>query len=265
MTPFRFGSAGRGLFGVYHAAQNADRTVRAALLCNPFGQEAIRTHRLYRVLADRLARDGIHVLRFDYFGTGESDGEDADGNLSGWVEDLLTADSQLQQRSSYSQVIWCGIRLGGTVAAMAASRAAQAPAGLLLWDPVIDGRRYREQLANDHARMIQQGFDLQPIGVELRPANEALGFAMSPEMNRQLLALSPVDLLAARARRIAIVASAQDESLRLAEKLASPGRAGVAIAFEHNFEWASADAMNSALVPPAALQLLLSQIVETLQ
>ena len=117
----------------------------------------------------------------------------------------------------------------------------------------------------DHARMIQQGFDRQPVGVELRPANEALGFAMGAEMKQQLLALRPDDLLVARARRIAIVASAGDESLRLAEKFSSPDRTGVAIPFEHQFEWASADAMNSTLVPPAALQLLLSQITETLQ
>ena len=265
MTPFRFGSPGRVLFGAYHAAADSGRLVRAALLCNPFGQEAIRIHRLYRVLADRLARDGIHVLRFDYFATGESDGADAEGDMRGWIEDLLVANTELQHRSSCSQVLWCGIRLGGTLAAMASARATPSPDGLLLWDPVIDGRHYREQLANDHARMIQQGFDRQPVGVELRPANEALGFAMGAEMNRQLLALRPDDLLVARARRISIVASPQDESLRLAEKFASPDRTGVAIPFEHQFEWASPDAMNSALVPPAALQLLLSQITESLQ
>ena len=51
MTPVRFGAAPAGLVGMFHPADNG-ATHPAVLLLNPFGQEAIRCHRLYRVLAD---------------------------------------------------------------------------------------------------------------------------------------------------------------------------------------------------------------------
>src|SRR4051812_43750768 len=65
MTPFYFGAPERRLLGLFHPSATAVRGARAVLLCNPFGQEAVRSHRVYRVLAERLARGGIAVLRFD--------------------------------------------------------------------------------------------------------------------------------------------------------------------------------------------------------
>ena len=74
MTPIQFGPADRRLFGLLQPAQgNATRT--GVVLCNPMGQEAVRVHRMYRVLADRLNRAGLHVLRFDWFGSGDSAGD----------------------------------------------------------------------------------------------------------------------------------------------------------------------------------------------
>ena len=65
--------SGRQLAALYHPPTSADRG-RAVLILNPLGQEAVRAHRLLRVLADRLARLGVHVLRFDFHGCGDSAG-----------------------------------------------------------------------------------------------------------------------------------------------------------------------------------------------
>jgi hypothetical protein len=67
---------------VLHAADPAARAGCAVLLCNPFGQEALRSQRGFRVLADRFARTGCATLGFDYFGTGDSDGDDDDASLA---------------------------------------------------------------------------------------------------------------------------------------------------------------------------------------
>ena len=45
------------------------------MLCYPWGSEYIYAHRSLRLLAQRRAAAGIHTLRFDYFGTGDSDGD----------------------------------------------------------------------------------------------------------------------------------------------------------------------------------------------
>ena len=67
----------RRLFGLFPPPEREGRI--AVLICAPFGQEVVRSHRLFRVLSDRLARTGIAVLRFVPYGTGDSPGEDIDG------------------------------------------------------------------------------------------------------------------------------------------------------------------------------------------
>ena len=56
MIPFYFGPPDRQLFATYHAPERETEARAALLMCCPFGHEAIRAHRLYRVLADRIVR-----------------------------------------------------------------------------------------------------------------------------------------------------------------------------------------------------------------
>ena len=144
MIPIHFGRPDRTLFGIYHEATEPAPT--AVLLCPPFGQEAIRAHRLYRVLAERLARAGIAALRFDYYGTGDSLGDDLDGDLTGWQDDVLSAHRELVRRCQAKAVVWMGLRLGASLAALAARQAPAELARLVLCTPVVDGRAYLAQL-----------------------------------------------------------------------------------------------------------------------
>jgi alpha/beta superfamily hydrolase len=142
MNPFRFHGESGALFGVLHAADPAARAGRAVLLCNPFGQEAVRSQRVFRVLADRFARTGCATLRFDYFGTGDSDGDDGDASLDTWCTDVLRADAALRERTGATRTCWLGLRLGATLAALASARALAPPERLILWDPIVDGRAW---------------------------------------------------------------------------------------------------------------------------
>lgn len=259
-----FGTAQRNLFGILQRpTQGAQRA--GVILCNAFGQEAIRAHRMMRVLAERLVRQGHPVLRFDYFGSGEAMGEDVDADLEGWTKDLLTADSELRQRTGVNQTIWMGMRLGATVALKASQ---QAPSGLkclILWDPVIDGKRYLEHLRERHVAVLESAFSVKqrpaPSQIALKPASyldEAIGAAVSPAMRQQLITLS---LRAAfthtgGAPIIAVVEPGSEDARDLDEALkVCPGRARV-VPVQHGTDWTSAAAENSALVPAQALMAL---------
>ena len=122
MTPLRFDNAGRELFGVHLDPRPGSARGHAVLLCNPFGQEAIRAHRLYRVLGDRLAAAGFDVLRFDYFGSGDSAGDDADFDLDGAIDDAVAAAALLLRRSRAQRLSLAGLRLGANIAALASCR-----------------------------------------------------------------------------------------------------------------------------------------------
>jgi alpha-beta hydrolase superfamily lysophospholipase len=112
----------RELFGWYHASAGPLRG--GVLVCNPVGDDAVRAHRPLRHLAERLARAGFAVLRFDYDGTGDSAGDErSPDRVDAWLADLCAAASMLRALSGAASVSAVGVRLGGTLAMACASAA----------------------------------------------------------------------------------------------------------------------------------------------
>jgi uncharacterized protein len=275
MIPITFGPADRQLFGVYHPAQTPSATAqqpRGVLLCNPWGQEAIRAHRLLRVLADRLARSGVHVLRFDYFGTGDSAGNDEDGELTGWAQDVLHAHQALQAQSPAVNITWLGVRLGALLvlqAATAISATGRLAAQVLLWDPVLDGSAYLALLATKHAENLQAVYSLPPFLCEQDPRQiapgpiqEALGFGIGPTLHQQLEKVNPDSLWTEPPHtNIHIVANDEALSTQLKKYLSSHSDLSIQH-LTHNFDWTAEEAMNTALVPANAIQSLVACVLQ---
>lgn len=265
MTPIRFGAGNQQLFALLHKPAKEPRG-EAVLLCNPFGQEAIRVHRLFRVMADQLSRQGFHVLRFDYFGSGDSAGEDGEGELERWIEDVLLADMELRQRSQCSRVSWLGLRLGASIAALASRRATHPVQRLILWEPVLDGCGYLEELADAHVASYRVSFGarwfIEPF-LRLRAANEtqseALGFSLSPRLREQLCAVTPQRLAASEARQRFVMTTPGLRGLDLLRQECKNLNISLALAMmEEKINWTTNEAMNSAIVPMQALNGMVS-------
>ncbi|MET0795517.1 MAG: alpha/beta fold hydrolase [Polyangiaceae bacterium] len=143
MKPLFFGEAERRLYGVYHPPAKGSR--HAVLLCYPGMQEYNAAHWMFRRLATSLAREGHHVLRFDYFGTGDSDGESDATTPESAVADVHTAFRELRDLSRAREVSLVGLRFGAACAAMACANGVSARQ-LLLWEPVIHGTDYVREL-----------------------------------------------------------------------------------------------------------------------
>src|ERR1044071_4528450 len=111
MDPHFFGRSERQLFGIYHSPRGKERQ-HGIVLCPPAPQEYMWSHMAYRKLAGLLARDGFHVLRFDYYGTGDSAGESREGTLAEWRENLVAAVKDLEECSGVAKVSLLGFRLG---------------------------------------------------------------------------------------------------------------------------------------------------------
>lgn len=182
--PFYFGSDG-DLFGVYHAGVTP--AARAVLLCPPLGQDQIRCHRLYRQLAHALVTEGIAVLRFDYYGSGDSAGASAELDWDRCIADTVVAGAELRRHSETSQIVAFGARLGGSIALAAAGDAHFAE--VVAWDPVLDGDAYVAQLDTLQNAMRQ---DLRRFAKPRAAADAAaqwLGFPISPRLRAQLAGL----------------------------------------------------------------------------
>jgi alpha-beta hydrolase superfamily lysophospholipase len=182
--PLYFGARGE-LFGFFHSTAEPAR--KAVLLCPPLGQDQIRCHRLYRQLAHALVAEGMAVLRFDYYGSGDSAGASADVDWDRCVADTVTAAAELRARSACEQVVAFGARLGGSIALAAAPIAGFA--GLVTWDPVLDGDSYVARLDAMQAELRVDAKRFVKPRETADVAAQWLGFAISERLRRQLIAL----------------------------------------------------------------------------
>ncbi len=174
MIPLYFGTAGEQLFGGYDPPKGAHRR-QGVVVAYPWGQEYIRSHQTLRHLARLLATQGQHVLRFDYFGTGDSEGEGSDVTFSRCVETLRAAIDELNDMADIKEVALVGLRFGALVAAAAAA-SARSVSRLVLWDPVY-GESYAHELLDGNSPptilpLEQEGF---PVTKSLLDGLQATG------------------------------------------------------------------------------------------
>ena len=131
---------GRRLFYAMHGGQS-DRP--AWVFCNPFLEEKVFSHPVYINFARKLSAEGWPVLRFDYEGDGDSEGDYRKIGLREWVDDVEDAISFVRGRHFAKTVNLFGLRLGASIACLAAKK--NACTNLLLWEPVMDGRDYFQE------------------------------------------------------------------------------------------------------------------------
>lgn len=203
--PFRFGG---GLFGWYHIPFGGALPLGAGVvLCNPIGEDAVRAHRSFRHLAERLAARGFSVLRFDFRGTGDSAEDEADPDrVSAWLEDVGFAINELRARASLSRVSVVGLRLGATLAALVASGRDDV-SELVLWNPFLTGAAFSTESVRQHkahAMLDPKGFEMKaPPG--LFPGEEALGFLISHSTSVGLQAIDLTKVEKSPAKRILLI------------------------------------------------------------
>lgn len=205
MNPFFFGSRERRLFGIFTPGQTGSGNAAAVVVCYPWGQEYLRSHRSLKHLSTLLSRGGVDVLRFDYYGTGDSAGEMSDGDLSGWEHDIETAIDEIKDTTSASSVGLVGLRLGATLAARVASRRTDIEQ-LVLWDPVVRGDEYLNDLERTVAEVAFQN-GRPPEGFGAAGERTILGFTLTEELARDIAALALADALPLLPARTLILAS----------------------------------------------------------
>ena len=251
MLPFYFGPADSRLFGVYHAP---DAPVRpcGVLLCHPLGHEYIRAHRTFRQLAVELSRAGFPVLRFDYFGCGDSAGTGEEGSVDRWMADVATAVEELKDSAGVSTVAIVGVRLGASVALLSAGERADVTR-MVLWDPVLSGRGYLNDLAALQRRWLKGRPGSRLFAFRPR-ATELIGFPVSERLRRELEAM---DLRALRDLRVqvdVIGSHAHGEYSAWAGRVSDRGCAAACHPAPAAGDWDRADQVHTGLSAPGVVQ-----------
>lgn len=169
-----------------HVAADRAALDHGVVICPSIGFEQLHANRSLRHLADGIAAQGIPTLRFDWHGTGDSAGSDADpSRRATWQANVRDAIAWLRNSLGCRRVSLVGQRLGAmlVVEALAAETSDTIECdNLVLWAPTHCGKTFMRQM-----QTIEQLAEARP-----RPENaaagdvEAAGFLLSEETATQL-------------------------------------------------------------------------------
>lgn len=189
------------------------------VLCPPVGQEYMRTYMAVRQLAIKLSSVGFDVLKFDYYGVGDSAGVSEEGHPDVWSEDIRMACQELKDVSGVASVSIVGLRLGAALAVEVVD-AGLPVNNLVLWDPVINGAEYIDQVRELTLNVLQNKIDLCGEDIE-----NLVGFPFSASSIRRISEIDLFRLDPGVKRNIFLVISEEcEEYVRFTSQLAAGGK-----------------------------------------
>ena len=257
MNPFFFGTADEQLFGVYYPPTGPEERSIGVVLCPPFGQEYMRSHRAFRQLGFLLSKTGSHVLRFDYRGSGDSSGDGESVTLESGVADIRTAVDELLASTDLDRIALVGLRLGAAQAVLAAEDC-DAVKDLVLWDPVINGERYVDEMLNLAPRISTQNGDLG----NLRDL-DVVGVNGFPLTHLAMDQLSSLDLMQVEYRNfdsVSVVCSHEREEFQnLRARLAQQGHEAFEL-IPSNGDWNQVKTFGGVLLHTSIVQQIVTWI-----
>lgn len=211
----------------------------------------MRTHRALRQLALHLTKAGFDVLRFDFSGIGDSAGDNELASLLAWQADTALAIDELKDTANVKRVSVVGIRIGASVAYLA-TRERDDIDTVVLWDPVVHGKEYVDELIAlaDEAGSAPPG---QTIGVT--------GFALTAAFRDELRAFDLTSVGSSRTRQLFQVASEPRSAYdHLREQFKSLGGRFQHADIPSGGSWDAAEQMGAVLLPQGIIQGIVSQL-----
>jgi dipeptidyl aminopeptidase/acylaminoacyl peptidase len=165
-----FDNAGERIFGIIHRPQHLDK-VPAVLICHGFAGSKVGKNRIYVKIAQKLAELGILSLRFDFRGSGDSEGDIKDMTIEGEVSDALKALEILKndKQVDTNRMGIMGNSLGGMIALKVAAES-NLFKSISIWSTAFDSKQWHQkwhELGNpklsQEERKKHMVFDHQPI------------------------------------------------------------------------------------------------------
>lgn len=170
----------------------------AVVICPGFAGSKSGKFRMFVTLGKELAKRGIAVLRFDYRGSGDSEGEFREMTLEGKTSDTQTCleflanDPQIDS----SRIGLLGRSLGGAIAVLTARRF-QSISSIALWAPVFRSDPWRElwESFNSKRKLDQAKQEILQNLPENIPNLEFLDQFFKLDLENELMSLKHIPLL----------------------------------------------------------------------
>ncbi len=136
---------GQKIFGMLHRPYGR-QVSPAVVMCHGFAGQKIGKYRIYVLIAQRLAEMGIASLRFDFRGSGESEGNFADMTIESEVSDVQKCLEFVRNHPNIdsSRIGLLGNSFGGAIATLAAGSDGHIQS-LALLAALFDSRQWQKQ------------------------------------------------------------------------------------------------------------------------
>jgi len=177
------------LFCIYFSPSEISQ--HPVLIFSPFAEEMNKSRRMLSQQAAQLAEMGAPVLMFDYFGTGDSEGDFADASWEIWVSDLSIIINWLLESNTTTFNI-LAMRMGALLTTRISPSFHKFINKVVYWQPVTSGELlmsqfYRLKLASDMLGK-DSGLTLKDIKNQLQDNQhvEIAGYSLNPALAQEL-------------------------------------------------------------------------------
>jgi pimeloyl-ACP methyl ester carboxylesterase len=191
---------------------------RGIVICGAHGFEDLCSRSSLRLLAEEISARGCPVLRFDWRGTADSEGDsEAPHRVATWLGNIGEAARKMVEETGVTEIVLVGLRLGALLALEAARDI--LPVRLVLLAPPASGRLLRREL-----EIMSRIFQGKPGASEDAGFDgvSAAGFRIARETLGDLALVASRRFSGAQSGKV-LVLSQTDDGSPLADKLIASG------------------------------------------
>ena len=214
IKPVTFENKGQQIIGILHTpdALKSGKKAPGIVMFHGFTGNKTEAHRLFVHVARSLSEAGFIVLRFDFRGSGDSDGEFEDMTVPDEVSDAEKALTFLMEQENVDEerVGILGLSMGGRVAAILASKDRRLKFAIL-YSPALGPlkERFFSQMSKEKLEKLDSG---EPIEV-------SSGWYLKKKFFETVDYIVPLNIMDRIEVPVLIVHSDKDEIIPLEEAL----------------------------------------------
>jgi len=193
--PFFLKNKQGNIFSIYYTPDKNFLPTQFILHIPAFAEEMNKSRHMVAMQAQELAKQGVAVLVFDLYGTGDSEGCFSDSSWSIWKQNITTACQWLMEQGAQSITLW-GLRSGALLALDYAQDATHEIKKILLWQPVLNGETFILQFLRLRiaAKMMDQNAGQEKtseLKLKLQKGQPIVvaGYTLSPDLANPIMAL----------------------------------------------------------------------------
>lgn len=137
--PIVFYNQDQQINGILHSPMDYDAPCPAVAFFHGFTGTKVEPHRIFVKTARELAAIGFYVLRFDFRGSGDSEGDFSEMTIGGEVSDAIKSIDVLTAMPGVDtdRIGILGLSMGGCVAAFVSGQDARVKS-TVMWAPLSD-------------------------------------------------------------------------------------------------------------------------------